>query len=140
MSDVLSSTPHEFWRPPASATPSAAISISTGLAEVCKGCGGEFMVGSYFCHVCGTERRSPVEMNWVRLLDVQNIKARLGLSSLTLAAFLVGVACLLAALMVGLVYNVQNFGDFQAVQFWRVQWLLGAVAAFVAGILLKQRA
>jgi cytosine/uracil/thiamine/allantoin permease len=79
-------------------------------------------------------------MNWLRYVDVQNIKAYLGLSTLTLAAFLVGVACLLAALMVGVVYNVQNFGDFQAVQFWRVQWLLGAVAAFVAGILLKQKA
>jgi cytosine/uracil/thiamine/allantoin permease len=98
------------------------------------------MVGSHFCHVCGTERLSQSESNWTRHLDVQNIKARLGLSSLTLAAFLVGVACLLAALMVGVVYNVQDYSDFQAVQFWRVEWLLGAVAAFVAGILLKQKA
>ena len=143
MSEVLPSTTHEFWRPPASAQPSAAISISTGLAEVCKGCGGEFMVGSYFCHVCGNERHSiagSLDMSWVRHLDVQNVKARLGLSTMSLAAFLVGVACLLAALTVGVIYNVQNFSDFQAVQFWRVQWLLGAVAAFVAGILLKQKA
>jgi cytosine/uracil/thiamine/allantoin permease len=54
-------------------------------------------------------------------------------------AFLIGVACLLAALMVGVIYNIQNFGDFQAVQFWRVQWLLGAVAAFAGGILLKRQ-
>ena len=38
----------------------------------------------------------------------------------------------------GFIYSVQNFADFQAIQFWRMQWLLGAVAAFVAGILLKR--
>jgi len=27
--------------------------------------------------------------------------------------------------------------DFQAVQYWRMEWLLGGVAAFIAGILLK---
>jgi cytosine/uracil/thiamine/allantoin permease len=79
-------------------------------------------------------------MDWTRYLDVQSIKAFFGLTTLTLAAFLVGIACLLAALMVGVVYNVQDYSDFQAVQFWRVEWLLGAVAAFVAGILLKQKA
>jgi hypothetical protein len=28
--------------------------------------------------------------------------------------------------------------DWQAVQIWRVEWLLGAAAAFLAGILLKK--
>jgi len=28
--------------------------------------------------------------------------------------------------------------DWQAVQLWRIEWLLGAVAAFVAGCLLKK--
>jgi hypothetical protein len=143
MSEVLPSTTHEFWRPPVSAQVSAAIPISTGLAEVCKRCGGEYMVESYFCHVCGSERRgadTSLHLGWTRHLEVQNIKASLGLATFSFAAFLVGVACLLAALIVGMIYNVQNFGDFQALQFWRVQWLLGAVAAFVAGILLKQKA
>lgn len=141
MSDVLPSAPHEFWRPPAAVQPSGAIPISTGLAEVCKHCGGEFMVGSYFCHVCGTERRSrtaALDMGWTRHLEVQNIKATLGLSNLSFVAFLLGIACLVAALLVGMIFNVQDFGDFQAVQSYRTQWLLGAVAAFVAGILLKR--
>lgn len=141
MSEVLPSTPQEFWRPPAAVQPAGAIPISTGLAEICKGCGAEFMVGSYFCHICGTERRGhsdTLDMGWTRHLEVQNIKASLELSTLSFGAFLLGVACMLAALVVGLIYNVQNFGDFQAVQSWRMQWLLGAVAAFVAGILLKR--
>ena len=99
------------------------------------------MVESYFCHVCGRERRGPaaaLNLGWTRYLEVHNLKANLGLSTISFTAFLVGAACLLAALMIGMIYNVQNFGDFQALQFWRVQWLLGAVAAFVAGILLKR--
>src|ERR1700704_1896652 len=104
MSDVLPSTPHEFWRAPSSPQSAGAIPISTGLAEVCKRCGGEFMVESYFCHVCGRERRGPaaaLNLGWTRYLEVHNLKANLGLSTISFTAFLVGVACLLAALMVG---------------------------------------
>src|SRR6476660_2676938 len=57
MSDVLPTAHHEFWRPP---VVNGAIPISSGLAEVCKGCGAEFMIGSYFCHLCGTDRRTPL--------------------------------------------------------------------------------
>jgi hypothetical protein len=48
------------------------------------------------------------------------------------------LGCLLAAITVGAIYSVQNLADFQAIQSWRIQWLLAALAAFVAGILLKQ--
>jgi hypothetical protein len=30
--------------------------------------------------------------------------------------------------------------DWQAVQLWRIEWLLGATASFLAGILLKKSA
>jgi len=39
---------------------------------------------------------------------------------------------------VGFLYPIDNLGDFQAIQLWRIEWLLAAVAAFVAGILLKK--
>jgi hypothetical protein len=55
----------------------------------------------------------------------------------SLVAFFVGAGCLLAAMVVGWVYTVQNFADFQAIQLWRMEWLLAAVAVFVAGILLR---
>ena len=38
----------------------------------------------------------------------------------------------------GAIYSVQTLADFQAIQSWRMQWLLAALVAFVAGILLKQ--
>jgi cytosine/uracil/thiamine/allantoin permease len=52
-------------------------------------------------------------------------------------AFLVGLGCILAATLVGTLYTVETTLDFQAIQLWRIEWLAGAVAAFVAGILLK---
>jgi len=56
---------------------------------------------------------------------------------LSLIAFLLGLGCVAATVAVGLIYSVQSLADFQAIQLWRVQWLLGAIAAFLAGILLK---
>jgi hypothetical protein len=44
----------------------------------------------------------------------------------------------LAAVAVGIIYSVQTLADFQAIQSWRMQWLLAALVAFAAGILLKQ--
>jgi hypothetical protein len=35
--------------------------------------------------------------------------------------------------------NTQEFSDFEAVQLLRMQWLMAACAAFLAGILLKNR-
>jgi hypothetical protein len=46
----------------------------------------------------------------------------------------------IAAIGVGFVFSAATVLDWQAVQVWRIQWLLAAVAAFVAGILLKRTA
>jgi hypothetical protein len=139
MSEVVPGAHHEFWRPPAVTVQAKAIPITSGMADVCPGCRSEFMVGSYFCHICGTERHlhATLDLGWTRHLEFHNIKLALGLPNASFVAFLIGVACLLAAIMVGPLYNAQTPADFQAVQSWRMQWLMGAVAAFVAGILLK---
>jgi hypothetical protein len=41
------------------------------------------------------------------------------------------------ALLVGLL-TAKTFVDWQAIQFYRAEWLLAATASFVAGILLKK--
>jgi hypothetical protein len=51
---------------------------------------------------------------------------------------MIGLGCILGAIAVGFVFTVQNLVDWQAVQIWRIQWLLAAAAAFIAGILLKK--
>jgi hypothetical protein len=137
MADVVQDAQHEFWRPPVAPADAAR----PGLAEVCDGCATEFMVGSLFCHVCGSSReaRALATPHWALYLQFHNIKRALRLSTASLIAFVVGIACLvMAAVAVGLIYNVQTFNDFQAVQLYRMQWLLGAIAAFAAGMLLKK--
>ena len=137
MADVVHEAQHEFWRPPVAQADAAR----PGLVEVCDGCATEFMVGSLFCHVCGTSReaRPTATAHWALYFEFHNIKRALGLSTASLIAFVVGIACLtMAAVAVGMIYNVQTFNDFQAVQLYRMQWLLASIAAFAAGLLLKK--
>src|SRR3954464_3185772 len=107
MSDAVRDAQQEFWRPPLS-QPTAA----TNLAESCRRCGTEFMVGAAFCHICGSGRHrtsEAAESNWMRhfgflhAIDFGRVKSWLGLPLLSLCAFLIGIGCLLAAIGVGLV-------------------------------------
>ncbi len=143
MSEVMPNTPREFWSPPAVQSKEQA---APPLASACEDCGSEFMVGARFCHVCGASRKIEVatERGWARVwgflsvLEFHAIKAWFGLPTASLIAFLIGVGCVLAAIAVGVIYSVQTLADFQAIQLWRIEWLLAALAAFVAGILLKR--
>lgn len=136
MSEVAPNTQHEFWRPPA-VQPGAA---GSNMVEACDGCGTEFMVGARFCHVCGAGRQAQAlpGHGWTRYLEFHVIKQGFGLSTASLVAFLIGLACALAALACGFIYSERNVLEWQAVQIYRVQWLLAAVAAFVGGLLLRK--
>ena len=142
MADLAHDTQHEFWRPPAN--PPAAQPV---LADACRRCGTEFMVGAAFCHVCGSNRHregATQARNWmkylepVRALDFSRIKNWFGLPLPSLCAFLIGIGFIFVALTMGLM-SVHDYTDFEAIQFWRIQWLVAACAAFLAGILLKSR-
>jgi len=75
--------------------------------------------------------------SWFGYLHFHEIKSWIGLSTASLIAFVIGIGCLAGALLVGLL-TAKNFVDWQAIQFYRVEWLLAATASFVAGILLKK--
>ncbi len=175
MSDVIQETQHEFWRPPSpAAAHDRAIVRETipTMAETCSRCGTEFLLGSGFCHSCGSRRPGPVSAlakadaaalagiweqglarirslvaqfswsaielpSWLRYLHFHEIKKWIGLSTASLIAFVVGIGCIAGALLVGLL-TARNFVDWQAIQFYRAEWLLAATASFVAGILLKR--
>jgi hypothetical protein len=138
MPQAIPNAQHEFWRPPTV----QSLTAKPEMVEVCDGCGSEFMVGARFCHVCGNARgmrAGSTSSYWARYMEFQNIKEGLGLSTASLIAFIIGLGCLLiGAVVVGMIYSVQTLAEFQAVQLYRIQWLLGSVAAFVAGILLKR--
>jgi hypothetical protein len=75
--------------------------------------------------------------SWLRYLHFHEIKRWVGLSTGSLIAFTIGLACVAGALLVGLL-TAKTYVDWQAIQLYRVEWLLAATAAFVAGILLKK--
>jgi hypothetical protein len=73
----------------------------------------------------------------LRDLHFQAIKQWLGLPTASLIAFVIGVGCLAGALLAGLL-TAKTLVDWQAIQFYRAEWLLASIASFVAGILLKK--
>jgi hypothetical protein len=75
--------------------------------------------------------------SWMRYLHFHEIKNRTGLSTGSLIAFVMGLACIAGALLVGLL-TAKTLVDWQAIQFYRAEWLLASTASFVAGILLKK--
>jgi hypothetical protein len=75
---------------------------------------------------------------WLHYLHFHEIKRWVGLSTAALIAFIVGLGCVAGAIGVSLFYKASNLAEFQAIQMWRIEWLLAATASFVAGILLKR--
>ncbi len=138
MAEVAHNAEQEFWRPPIAAPTREAVA-SVG-EQACERCGTEYMVGARFCHSCGTGRvsNSGLVQTVVSHLDFQTIREKLGLPMGSLVAFLIGIGCVFAALSVRIVYTPQRLVDWQAIQLYCIQWLLGAMVAFIAGILLKK--
>ena len=139
----------EFWQPPL--THVQPQESTGGLIEVCDRCGSEFVMGSRFCHVCGevrgselraVARRRPAETLRSSFASLQSalasIRLTLGLGTASLLAFLLGAGLMLAAVFTGILYSTPTQLDWQAVQLWRIEWLLAAAGAFLAGILLKR--
>jgi hypothetical protein len=130
----------EFWRPPVQETQYRG---SQAEAQTCERCGSEFVAGSRFCHLCGEARQpqlSRPRFNLGKYLDWTRIRQAMGLNTASLVAFVAGIACLLGAIFTGVVYTAATVLDWQAVQMWRLEWLLAAIAAFTAGVLLKHSA
>jgi hypothetical protein len=76
--------------------------------------------------------------HWLQYLHFHEIKRWVGLSTASLVAFMIGLGCVAGAIGVSLFYRASNLVEFQAIQMWRIEWLLAAIASFVAGILLKK--
>ena len=74
---------------------------------------------------------------WLRYLHFHEIKRWVGLPTASLVAFMIGIGCIAGAVCVSFIYKAQTFADWQAIQFWRIEWLLAATASFVVAILLK---
>ena len=136
MAGTAHSPGQEFWHPP---TMPVASAPAGSRVQACEGCGTEFIIGSRFCHVCGTQRRRVARMQGIyRYFEFAFLNTALGVGTLAFIAFLAGLGCLAAAALTGLVFGANTTSDWQAIQLWRIQWLLAAAASFLAGILLKK--
>ncbi len=143
MAEAADQTQHEFWRAPMPASTAVA---NRGRAdersETCR-CGTEFLVSSLYCHVCGASRPDP-GVSVARTLEIPGLAElaslgeRLGLTTPATIAFLVGLLCGVGALAVSVFFSARTVLDWQAIQLWRIEWLIAAVAAFAAGCLLKK--
>ena len=142
MSEVVQHAHGDFWQAPLATSVVAAAAAGHALVQTCGHCGSEFVMGAGFCHVCGNARHVEAPLtttqSWTRFVQFHQIKRFFGLSTGSLMAFLLGVGCTLAALLVGFIFSANTVLDWQAVQVWRIEWLLAAVACFVAGILLRR--
>ncbi len=137
MSDMTHKFEQEYWRPPRQVSSVAG----DHPLQLCPRCQAELAAGSNFCHICGAARRgtSPEKpgISWPAA-GYAFLHEKLGLGGASLFAFFLGLIFALIAFGVGLLYSANTMPDWQAIQLWRVQWLLASMVSFVAGILLKK--
>ena len=143
MAEAADQTRQDFWRPP---MPASAAVASRGRSDersaTCR-CGTEFIVSALYCHACGASRPD-LNAGAARTLaipglaELVSLGERLGLTIPAVIAFLGGVVCVVGALAVSLFFSARTVLDWQAIQLWRIEWLLAAIAAFAAGVLLKK--
>jgi hypothetical protein len=131
----------EFWKP--AAAPRQEASTAETTDQACQECGTDFVLGSRFCYVCGSDRNANLASASLTSLhawiDFATLREALGQSNASLVALVLGCACVIAAIVTGFVFTATTLLDWQAVQLWRIEWLLGAVAMFAAGFLLKKK-
>ena len=73
----------------------------------------------------------------MRAIEFSRVRAWFGLPLPCLLSFLVGVAFLIVAISVSFIEVGDSLSGFEAIQLWRIQWLMAACAAFLVGILFK---
>lgn len=143
MAHAADSMQPEFWRPPVTAVrPQPGPTPARSHLDTCQTCETEFVLGARFCHVCGAGRDAVEklpESQWMKALDLTNVKDKLKLPTGSLVAMFLGIVCVMAALVTGFLYKADTLTDWQAIQTWRIEWLLAAAVAFILGILLKPR-
>lgn len=131
----------EFWKP--AVAPRLETPAAESTDQVCQECGTDFVLGSRFCYVCGADRnanRAAAPLTGLHAwIDFASLREALGQSNASLVALVMGFACVIAAIVTGFVFTATTLLDWQAVQLWRIEWLLGAVAMFAAGFLLKKK-
>ncbi len=141
MADMTRGPSQEYWRPAPGAGSSFRAGPTTGNEKYCVICGTPYAIAARFCHSCGVNREDALQKrnllkDW---LDWDAMRTRLGLSMASLICVLAAAIFVMAAVITGLVYNTSTLAEWQAVQIWRIEWLLATVAALLAAMLFKNK-
>jgi hypothetical protein len=139
MSEGAREVLHDFWRP--AQAPKIGLE-SVFPAACCANCATQFAIGARFCHVCGSNREPLVAASsrLSRLADLNQLRELLGLNWPSLILLAVASVCALAAVLTSVVCTANTVTEWQALQTWRIEWMLGAVIALLAALLLKSHA
>jgi len=141
MATAAGSTSQEYWRP---SNPDVA-RVVTSIRGTCRRCATDYPVGARYCHVCGSIRDSHSDQACLpyeaceEAGSTHSTENKFGLSVPCTVFFVLGIACAVAAALVRILYQEETLVDWQAVQAWRIEWMLGTIASLLAGILLKSK-
>ncbi|PYV44963.1 MAG: hypothetical protein DMG06_04305 [Acidobacteria bacterium] len=107
------------------------------IAGVCKRCGTDLKLGAEFCHVCG---RWVYGSNFVRIMRLTKVIAtETGLEAAVLVCLIVAVLFSIISIFAGIRMTPTTLGEWQVIQLWRIEWLLGAIVVLLFGLLLKKK-
>jgi hypothetical protein len=139
MSDTAREISQEYWRP-AQQQNRAEYQVAS-VTPYCNMCGTQYAPGARFCHVCGENREPEFHQGAAnriaQALDFTNIRQKLGLSATSLVLVALAAGCVLGALLVGAFYGANTLVEWQAVQTWRMEWMMAAIVALIAAILFR---
>lgn len=130
----------EFWKPIVASRPEGT-PAPLETRNACPKCGAEAVLVGQYCHICGAERDTDFAhpahglASW---FDITAVREATGLGTAALIAFILGSGCVIAAAVVGLAFTASTALEWQAIQLWRIEWLLAGIALYGAGILLKK--
>ena len=142
MADFTRELSQEYWRP---SQPSGGQQhgFHTQGEAFCNVCGTPYAAGARFCHLCGLGRDEDLHAEKTNQLlewmDIGAIRMQFGLSNVSMVFLLAATIFMLATVLTGLVYNTSTVAEWQAVQAWRVEWLLATVVALLAAMLFKKQ-
>ena len=102
----------------------------------CKKCGTDLKLGAEFCHVCG---RWVFGSNWYRLTKgAREALAQTGIELPVLICMATAAVFAVISMFVGIRIDPKTIGEWQVIQYWRIEWLLGAILMLLFGVLLKK--
>jgi hypothetical protein len=102
----------------------------------CKKCGTDLKLGAEFCHVCG---RWVFGSNLSRLMKATHAAlSHLGIEVPVLVCMATAAIFAVISMFVGIRTDPKTIAEWQVIQYWRIEWLLGAIVMLLFGVLLRK--